>query len=170
MADTTFTTSIQNFSLVNIGYRQELNESMWSSSFLKCDGEQNSVAKAAIDLLDYCKSKSVNLFYLPDTEKTFVYDWLKVDKTAIDITITDLVPSMMGDIVEQLDNTDIKVCIMQLNRYEFIIHFTINCDYISGISMTANWKTDNQFIREYVITKVPLTETSIAFKFSQRFK
>lgn len=170
MADTTNTASIQSLSLVNIGYRQEFNESIWNNSFLKCDGNYRSIAKAGIDLISYSKAPSVNLFYLPDTEKTFIYDWLKVDKTVIDITITDLDQTLIEDIVNQLDNTDVNVRVMWLNRYEFLILFTVHCDYISDINLTANWQTDNAFIMEYVIKKIPLTQTSIAFKFYHRFK
>lgn len=170
MADITSTESIQSFSLVNIGYRQEFNESIWSNSFLKCDGNYRSIAKAGMDLISYSKAISVNLFYIPDIEKTFIYDWLKVDKTVIDVTINGLEQTLIESIIEQLDNTDINVRVMWLNKYEFLILFTIHCDYISDVNLVADWQTDNPFILEYLVKKIPLTQTSIAFKFYHRFK
>lgn len=170
MTDTTDTPTLQNTSFINVASQYMFNETLWSNSFLYCDGNFKTSVSAYSNYIDLIGVNSVNLYYVPDLSKIFMYEQIKLDKTVLDLTINSLDTSFYFDLSAQIDNTDIRFRAMQMNRYEFIVIFYIDCDYISDINLTANWDSGNEFIDTYIITKMLLSESNIAFKFSHRFR
>lgn len=168
MADIESTQSMWNISFLNLGYRDELRESMWSNSLIGGNSGK-IVAKNLFTKQSTESAEGIHLYYVPDTITSFVYEQRELDKTVLDITVTNLDISTIQSIVTAMDNTDIRVRAMQLNKYEFIILFYIDCDYISDINLTADQDTDNEFVQSYIVTKLTLAGSNIGFKFSQRF-
>ncbi len=170
MSDITLTPVLYSLSYTNLVVPYANEESIWSNAFFKTDANYQSKCNAQLDLYPKNQIRGVNLFFVPDLEKVFVYEWLKLDKTVVDITITTIDEHMITSINNQLDNTDIRVKPLQLNKYEFILLFYIDCDYITDINLILDQDTDNEFIRSFVISKLRISEMSIAFKFFHKFR
>jgi hypothetical protein len=142
---------------------------MWSNSFIRSDGNYHSQAKATVDILSIVKNNAVNLFYVPDIQSTRIYNWAAIDKTVLDLTITSLDTTLLSLLASQIDDTNVKIMSMSLNNYEFILYFYFDCDYFTDVNLILDWQTDNPFINNFTTKKIPLNESSVAFKFTQSF-
>ena len=171
MNDITTTSSIFSFTQLNLSNRFVQNQSIINNLFLRYDGNHRSKFYIIEPMIGYEKIKAVNLYYIPDSVSISLYDYLKLDLTSIDITISSITESLITDISTQLDNTDIRVRAMWINKYEFILIFYIDCDYISDISITLDLlSSDYQFIRDYLVKKIKLSNYSYAFKLYHQFR
>ena len=170
MSDITITPAMYSLSYMNLSFGYTNEETMWSNSFLLSDANYRSKCSAYADIMGLSQTRGVNLFFVPDLAKSFVYEQLKLDKTVIDLTITTIDENLITSINDQLDNTDIRVKPMWLNKYEFILLFYIDCDHISDINIVFDWEVDNEFLKSFAITKFRISDMSIAFKFYHKFK
>lgn len=171
MGDTTITPAILSFTLLNLSNKFVVNYAQTNNCFLLYDGNHRSKTNIINNFIGYDVVKGVNLYYIPDIYKTFLYDYVKLDKTVLDITISTITESLLSDISSQINNDQVRVISMWLNKYEFVLVFHIRCDYISDINVTLDSSaTDYKFIQDYMIKKIQLNEYSYAFKLYQRFK
>ena len=170
MNDITKTATIQSTSYLNLGNMFKYSQSMMNNSFISSDGNYLTNLKAYDFVMPSEASRAVNLFYVAGKEEMYIYDWLKVDTTSIDLTITSLDSTLLDDLRSQLDTSDVRLYSMQLNKYEFMLLTYIDCDYISDINLSLNWDDTNQFVNDYRITKIKLNDQSIAFKLYHRFR
>jgi hypothetical protein len=112
MSDVTTTRALLSYTSVNLSDKFVINPAQINNCFLCYDGNQKSKVNIVENLIGYDRVQAVNLYYIPDLYKIFLYDYIELDTTSLDVTITSITESLLSDLSTQINNNQVRIISM----------------------------------------------------------